>query len=192
MNRFHRWYCRTNLWRRALQDHTLPWVLRDLDLGERVVEIGPGPGLATDVLARMVPALTAVEIDADLAGRLRGRFAGTNVTIEQADATMMPFADATFTGAACFTMLHHVPSVELQDRLLREIRRVLQPGGIFAGSDSRSSAAFRVVHLADTLTPVESDTFAARLIAAGFIDPEVEAGRRSFRFRATAGSSVPA
>jgi SAM-dependent methyltransferase len=49
----------------------------------------------------------------------------------------MPFADASFEVVLCFTMLHHVPTIELQDRLIREARRVLWPGGIFAGSDSR-------------------------------------------------------
>ena len=72
----------------------------------------------TDVLARRVPTLTAVEIDADLAARLTARFAGTNVTIDNADATALPYADGTFTAAVCFTMLHHVPSLELQDRLM--------------------------------------------------------------------------
>lgn len=127
MNRFHRWYCRTGHWRHAIQDHILPWALHGVDLGDKVLEVRPGPGLTTDVLARKVPALTAVEIDPDLAGQLRARFADSTVTVEQGDATAMPFPDATFAGAVAFTMLHHVPSTELQDRLLAEVHRVLPP-----------------------------------------------------------------
>ena len=183
MNRFHRWYCRTGHWRHAIQDQILPWVLGDIDLGDHVLEVGPGPGLTTDMLATRVPKLTAVEIDPDLAARLRDRFAGTNVTVEQGDATAMPFPDATFTGAVSFTMLHHVQSPELQDRLLREVRRVLQPGSTFAGSDSRTSLVFRLAHLADTMVLVGPDTFAGRLEAAGFDGVEVEAGKGAFRFR---------
>ena len=54
---------------------------------------------------------------------------GTNVTVVAGDATSMPFPDGSFSGAVCFTMLHHVPSAELQDRLLTETYRVLRPGG---------------------------------------------------------------
>ena len=184
MNRFHHWYCRTGHWRHAIQHQILPWVLRDVDLGDHALEVGPGPGLTTDVLATRVPKLTAVEIDAELAARLRRRLAGSNVTVEEGDATEMPFADGTFSGAVSFTMLHHVPSAELQDRLLREVRRVLRPGAVFAGSDRRNSAVFRLAHLADTMVLVDPDTFAARLEAAGFNGVEVQAGKSAFRFRA--------
>ena len=186
MNRFHRWYCRTGHWRHAIQDQILPWVLRDVDLGDHVLEVGPGPGLTTDVLARRVPKLTAVEIDAQLAAALRDRFASSNVTVEQGDATAMSFPDGAFTGAVSFTMLHHVPTPELQDRLLREVRRVLRPGGTFAGSDSRTSLVFRLAHLADTMVLIDPDAFADRLEAAGFERVEVEAGKSAFRFRSTA------
>ena len=192
MNRFHRWYCRTGHWRHEIQDEILPWVLRDLDLGDHVLEIGPGPGLTTDVLARAVPALTAVEIDEELAGRLTARFRGTNVTVEHADATALAYPDATFSGAVCFTMLHHVPSAEQQDRLLAEVRRVLRPGAVFAGSDSRASTVFRLAHVADTMTLVDPDGFAARLTAAGFDGADVDVAKGAFRFRARVPATVNA
>ena len=185
MNRFHRWYCRTGHWRHTIQDEIVPWVLRDVDLGDRVLEVGPGPGLTTDIVAPNVGSLTAVEIDADLATRLRDRLAGTNVTVETGDATDLPYPDSTFSGAVSFTMLHHVPSTELQDRLLREVRRVLRPGGVFAGSDSRTSTVFRLAHVADTMVLVDPDTIAERLGEAGFTDDDVKVAKGAFRFRAT-------
>ena len=185
MNRFHRWYCRTGHWRHTVQDQIVPWVLSDIDLGHRVLEVGPGPGLTTDVVARRVNSLTAVEIDADLAGRLRDRFAGTNVAVETGDATELHHPDATFTGAVSFTMLHHVPSVALQDRLLREVCRVVRPGGVFAGSDSRTSTVFRLAHLADTMVLVDPERFAGRLTDAGFTDVDVQVAKGAFRFHAT-------
>ena len=102
----------------------------------------------------------------------------------QGDATAMPFADGRFTGAVCFTMLHHVPSPELQDRLLREVWRVLKPGGMFAGVDSRQSVRMRLLHLHDTLVPVDPDGFTTRLEKAGFTDIEIEKDERRFRFQA--------
>ena len=185
MNRFHRWYCRTGHWRHTIQDQVVPWVLRDVDLGDRVLEVGPGPGLTTDVVARDVGSLIAVEIDADLASRLRDRFAATNVTVETGDATELPYADGTFSGAVSFTMLHHVPSAELQDRILREVRRVLRPGGVFAGSDSRTSTVFRLALMADTMVLVDPETIAERLADAGFTDVNVQVAKGAFRFRAT-------
>lgn len=192
MNRFHRWYCRTGHWRHAIQDEIVPWVLRDVDLGAHALEVGPGPGLTTDVLSGRLPKLTAVEIDPGLARRLYDRFAGTNVTVERGDATAVPFPDGTFSRAVSFTMLHHVPSPELQDQLLREVRRVLAPGATFAGSDSRTSVVFRLAHLADTMVLVDPDTFTGRLEAAGFEDVDVTAGRGAFRFRAATPATTTA
>ncbi|TMF08216.1 MAG: class I SAM-dependent methyltransferase, partial [Chloroflexi bacterium] len=106
----------------------MPWVLRDVNLGANVLEIGPGPGVTTDWLRERVPALTCVEIDPELASSLKRRLGGTNVTVAEGDATQLSFPDASFDSAVCFTMLHHVPSRELQDRLLTEACRVLKPG----------------------------------------------------------------
>jgi SAM-dependent methyltransferase len=96
----------------------------------------------------------------------------------------MSFPAASFDGAVCFTMLHHVPSMALQDRLLAEVARVLRPGGVFAGTDSRESRPFRLLHVFDTLTVVDPATFPDRLRAAGFDDVQVDLNRSAFRFRA--------
>jgi SAM-dependent methyltransferase len=82
--------------------------------------------------------------------------------------------DESFDGAFCFTMLHHVPSPALQDRLLKEGARVLHPGGVFAGTDSLYSRSFRLLHLFDTMVVVDPATFPERLRAAGFEDVQVD------------------
>jgi len=184
VNRLHRLYCRSSHWRRTLEERLLPWALGGADLGDDLLEVGPGPGLATDVLRRRAARVTAVEIDPGLAAALAARLAGTSVEVVEADATDLPFGDARFSAAVCFTMLHHVPSPALQDRLLAEVRRVLRPGAPFLGSDSLSSRAFEWVHWGDTLVPVDPDTFGSRLEHAGFEDVRVERAARSFRFRA--------
>jgi SAM-dependent methyltransferase len=134
VNRFHRYYCASPGWARLVQTTLVPAVLEGAELGPRVLEIGPGPGLTTEVLAGVAPELTAVELDPELATVARDRVPAVQVV--QGDATTMPFADATFSAVVCLTMLHHLPSPELQDRLFGEVHRVLGPGGVFCGSDN--------------------------------------------------------
>ena len=184
MNRFHRWYCRTDAWRRTVHSKLMPWVLGAVDLGERVLEVGPGPGLTTDVLRARVPHLTSIEIDPALAHALRARLDGGNVTVVEGDATAMPFDDESFSGGIACTMLHHVPTTALQDRLLAEVHRVLRPGAWFVGSDSRPSLLFRLAHVFDTMVLVDPASFAARLEAAGFAEVHVDVQPGAFRFRA--------
>ena len=57
------------------------------------------------------------------------------MTVLHGDGAEMPFDDASFTGAVSFTMLHHIASASLHDRLFREVFLVLAPCGVFAGTD---------------------------------------------------------
>jgi ubiquinone/menaquinone biosynthesis C-methylase UbiE len=184
MNLLHRWICRSAYWKKTVSEQIVPWVLQDIDLGADVLEIGPGPGLTTDLLRERCVHLTALEIDPKMAQALQRRLGNGKLTIVHGDGTAMPFPDSSFSGAVAFTMLHHVPSATLQDKLLREVSRVLKPGAVFAGTDSLASTKMRIVHIADTYVPVDPKNFPARLKSAGFRDIEVERGETRFRFRA--------
>ena len=168
----------------------MPWALCDIVPGDDVLEIGPGPGLTTDSLRDWAPRLTAIEIDPALADTLRMRMSGTNVEVVTGDATALPFVDGRFSSAVSFTMLHHVPSAEQQNHVLAEVRRVLRPGGTFAGSDSNGGFLFRLAHLFDTMVMVDPNRFGSRLEGAGFVDAVVLQGQGAFRFRATRPSEV--
>ena len=184
MNRAHAVLCSSGWWARTVERELLPWGLAGVDLGDDVLEIGPGFGATTGVLARRTGSLTVVELAESYCVRLRRKFGG-EVEIVRADATAMPFADGRFSGVVCFTMLHHVPSLDLQNRLLAEVARVLRAGGVFAGTDSLGTGrAFKLLHVRDTLVPVAPDGLPARLEHAGLVEPRVERGGRSFRFRA--------
>lgn len=166
--------CGSDEWRAAIRDVILPWALADTDLGEDVLEVGPGYGATTDVLCRAVPKLTSVEIDPALAAMLEKRYADVpTVQIVNADATTLSYPDGSFSGAACFTMLHHVPTDDLQNRLFGEIARVLRPGAALVASDSLGSDELAAHHEGDTYNPIDPDTLPARLTTAGFTDVEV-------------------
>ncbi|MEX0785509.1 MAG: class I SAM-dependent methyltransferase [Dehalococcoidia bacterium] len=184
MNIFHRWYCKSDAWRKSMYQY-LPYMLQDVELGEQVLEIGPGPGVITDWLAPKAGSLTSIEIDHKLAQALRQRTEGTNVTVVEGDATAMEFADGSFDSAVCFTMLHHVPSAELQDRLLSEACRVLRPGASLIGSDSTPNLRWNIFHLFDTRVPADPNTFAERLQRAGFGETNVQRFPGGFSFRGT-------
>lgn len=172
MNEGHE-VCGSEEWRAAVRDFIIPWALGDGDLGDDVLEVGPGYGATTDVFRERVTKLTAVEIDPELASALALRLAGTNVTVIEGDATALTFEDDRFSGATCFAMLHHVPSAELQDRLFAEVARVVRPGGLFVASDSLASEDLRAFHEGDTYVPIDPDGLAERLSRAGFDDVDV-------------------
>lgn len=183
MNRLHDWLCGSARWRKTIQQR-VPWVVSGAELGQNVLELGPGPGLTTDLLRLMVGHITAIEVDPHLAESLRSRLRGSNVEVVTGDATAMPFAESWFSGGVAFTMLHHVPSPELQDKLLREVWRVLKPGGVFVGSDSLQSLFMRIIHIGDTLVPIAPERFGVRLEEAGFEVLELEKCAGVFRFYA--------
>jgi SAM-dependent methyltransferase len=182
MNEAHLRLCASPEWAVFVEQELLPWALGEFDLGADVLEVGAGPGMTTDVLRRRVAHLTAVEVDEALAASLADRLEGTNVDVVHADGTALPFERARFDAATCFTMLHHVPSVEAQDRLLAEVRRVLRPGGLLVGTDSTASGRLAELHEGDTYVPINPTTLASRLESAGFCGVVVEEGEGRLRF----------
>jgi SAM-dependent methyltransferase len=186
MNAEHLELCASDGWRAVLRDLIIPYALADARLGDDVLEVGPGPGMTTDLLRVDLARLTAVELDPELATSLGDRLAGTNVEVVHADATAMPFDDARFSGAVSFTMLHHVPTRELQDCLFVEVARVLRAGGVFVASDSVASAELAALHRDDVYNPVDPATVGARLLAAGFATVDVRSNDFGWAAHATA------
>ena len=184
VNEKHLELCSSAEWADAVRRWIIPWVLDGVELGNDVLEVGPGPGRTTEVLAEMVLRLSAAELDPALAADLASRLAAAGVEVIRADATKLPFEDGRFSAVVSFTMLHHLPSAADQDRLFAEAARVLRPGGVFAGTDSLDSDEFRELHVGDICVPIEPSGLAARLEAAGLGEVEVETNDYGVRFRA--------
>lgn len=184
MNQHHLDFLASPEWGRWLERELLPWIDTVGDLGNDLIEVGPGPGLTTDLLRTRVGWVTAVEFDGALAAALAARLAGTNAEVVHADATDSGLPSDRFTSAACFSMLHHVPSPAAQDQLFAELHRVLGPGGILVASDSRDLELIRAFHEQDVFVPLDPDTLGQRLADAGFVAIDVTQTDFELRFSA--------
>jgi len=100
--------------------------------GERVLEVGPGTGYYTLDVAEWVGPEGTIEIldlQQEMLDHTMGR-AGehglANIRPTRSDATAMPYEDASFDAAHLTAVLGEIPD---QDAALRELARVLKPGG---------------------------------------------------------------
>jgi SAM-dependent methyltransferase len=109
----------------------LGWLVAALDPAptDRAVDVGTGGGHAALALAPAVASVAAIDPTPEMlavAGRLAAERGVANVTFTRATADTLPFPDASFDLAISRFSVHHWPQPE---PALREIRRVLRPGG---------------------------------------------------------------
>lgn len=139
--------CRSVPWRVFSRRVVVPWTIGPVALRGEILEIGSGSGAMAAELLERYPAirLTATDVDAAMcaAAARRLRPFGDRVRVQEADATRLPFGDASFDGVISFIMLHHVVAWE---DALAEVARVLRPGGMLAGYDLMRSGPNRLLH----------------------------------------------
>jgi ubiquinone/menaquinone biosynthesis C-methylase UbiE len=96
--------------------------------GKHVLEVGVGLGTDFVGFARAGAVATGVDLTEAAIDLVRRRLEleGLNAELQVADAESLPFAEASFDLVYSWGVLHHTPDTE---RAVREVRRVLRPGG---------------------------------------------------------------
>jgi SAM-dependent methyltransferase len=97
--------------------------------GRQILEVGCGAAAAGRWLATQGAHVTAIDLSAGMLRHAQtdGERTGVPINLVQADAMALPIADGAFDIA--FTAFGAVPFVEDSARLMREVARVLRPGG---------------------------------------------------------------
>ena len=118
--------CSTPEWAEFMEAEVLEPVTAGLDLGDEMLELGPGPGATTRWLRHHVKRLVALELDPDSAARLANDLAGTNVEVEVGDARRSPFAEESFDSAAvAANALGEIGDPKAVDPLMKSLQKPL-------------------------------------------------------------------
>jgi len=188
MRLFEKWMMRSPVRRWMLRWLEVPRVLDGVDLpaGARVLEIGCGDGYGALLLRRRAPAAEVVAVDLDAAMLRHARRmlarpprslhdAGTRpVSLVCGDATALAFPDASFDAVVLFGMLHHVTRWR---EAVREVYRVLAPGGVFAMEEALLSDRPLWLNRWWGHVPFEADEVRHALTSAGFVVERFDQGR---------------
>jgi len=100
--------------------------------GGRVLEIGCGRGVGTEIILSRFGAahVDAFDLDVDMVERARRRLTGfgERVRLSRGDATAIVAEDSSYDAVFDFGIIHHVPAWRAA---VSEVSRVLRPGGRF-------------------------------------------------------------
>jgi len=139
-------------------DAALAIRLADVQAGDRVVDIGSGPGVAARAAARLGAEVVAVDPSAMMlrVGRVANRAPGLRYEIGAAGSVPVPDGWATVVWS--LATVHHWPDV---DAGLREVVRVLAPGGRFVAVERRVAEGAHGL-ASHGWIPAQAEAFAAR------------------------------
>lgn len=138
--------------------------------GRRIVDLGCGPGQVARYLADRGAAAEGLDLSPEMIAEARACHPGLTFTV--GDLFALPYGDATFGGAVAFYAIVHLQPADLAAPL-RELHRVLAPGGLAALAFHIGVDAIHVDELFGCATSLdfqlhEPDAVIAALGAAGF------------------------
>ena len=98
-------------------------------VGKRVLDIACGSGYGADIVSRSAESVLGVDIDGETIRKCRETYRSGRLRFVQGSVEKIPAEDAAFDVVLSFETIEHVDA-GLQRQFLREIRRVLRPGGM--------------------------------------------------------------
>ena len=144
-----------------------------LQPGQRVLDLGCGTATLTIEAKRLQPAATLTGVDGDpeilTRARHKSAAAGVSIHFDEALSQRLPYADARFDVVLSSLFFHHLDR-DSKLATLREVRRVLKPGGHLHAADWGEAAnpvmraLFFGIQLLDGFTTT-ADNVAGRLPA---------------------------
>jgi ubiquinone/menaquinone biosynthesis C-methylase UbiE len=149
--------------------------LAPLRPGDRVLDIGCGTGTFVTMLKRRYPGIEVTGLDPDPKALARARHkaerAGLSVRFDQGFADSLEYSDATFDAVLSSFMFHHLEGGN-REKTLREVRRVLKPGGSFYLLDFEVSPSghglFNLFHSGERLRDNTESRILSLMADAGF------------------------
>lgn len=134
--------------------------------GQRVLEIGCGRGVGTEIIFERFGAreVHAFDLDSDMIDRARKRllaYPRERLKLFVGDAERIDAADASYDAVFDFGIIHHVPEWQ---RAVAEVARVLKPGGRFFFEEVTKQALDRWFYRTFLEHPIENRFTAAEFV----------------------------
>lgn len=149
-----------------------------LQPADRVLEVGCGTGTLLMQIKREHPRVEVTGLDPDVKALARARRkadrASVSIQLDRGFSDALPYPDASFDRVFSCFMFHHLEKADEKQRTLREIRRVLKPGGRlelldFTGPDSQERRGLaRWLHSGHLLRDNAEDRVLSLMREAGF------------------------
>ena len=115
--------------------------------GKRALEIGCGQGFGMELILQQFRAATVcgIDLDPEMVRRAQKRTShyGYRADVSLGDASHIQAADESFDAVFDFGVIHHM--VDWEDAV-REVRRVMKPGGIFIFEEVSKQALERWIY----------------------------------------------
>ncbi len=122
-------------WKGKFKRQVITGILFELvrpDSSKRILDVATGTGTAALPLASRGARVTGIDLTRPMLARAQSKAqeqGARDLTLAQANARLLPFADATFDAATCLMLFHLLPR-DIYGATLTEMIRVLKPGGI--------------------------------------------------------------
>ncbi|MBE7447792.1 MAG: class I SAM-dependent methyltransferase [Kofleriaceae bacterium] len=143
--------------------------------GQDVLEVGCGTGLILERVAGFARRAVGVDLSAGMLARAQAR----GLDVVQGSATHLPVRDGAFDVACSFKVLAHVADIE---RAMRELARVVKPGGWVLAEFYNARSLRRLVKWLKPPTAVSAQTndeavytrYDTKAEIASYLPPELE------------------